>query len=114
MGGLNIDPFLQGRKGAAMLFDRLAGDTQLVILEGAMGYFDGIGLSSQNSARDIAGLTDTPVILVMKPGGMGATLGALLKGMLEYDSKAYGDRSGNYIAGVILNECRESPKEIRI
>ena len=108
VGGLNIDPFLQGRKGAAKLFDRLAGDTQLVILEGAMGYFDGIGLSSQNSARDIAGLTDTPVILVMKPGGMGATLGALLKGMLEYDSKASGNRNGNYIAGVILNECKES------
>ena len=108
MGGLNIDPFLQGRAGAKKLLDGLSEDTELVILEGAMGYYDGIGLSSENSARDIAGLTDTPVILVIRPGGMGATLGALLKGMLEYDSKSGGEKSGNYIAGVILNDCKES------
>ncbi len=100
-GGCNIDLFLQGRDKASKYLKSLSKNTDIAILEGAMGFYDGIGGTSSNSAWEIASVTDTSVILVVRPAGIGPTLSALLQGMLSYkeDSK---------IAGVILNNCKES------
>ncbi|MCR4656277.1 MAG: AAA family ATPase [Lachnospiraceae bacterium] len=99
-GGCNIDLFLQGREKALTNLKGLADDTDIVLLEGVMGFYDGIAGTSENSAWDIAKVTDTPVILVIRPSGIGPTLCALIKGMLSY-------KENSHIAGVLLNDCRE-------
>ncbi len=107
-GGCNIDPFLQGFRDtlSALLLQGIGERSSqagpgLVILEGVMGYYDGIGGGTKNSSWEIAGLTDTPVILVIRPSGAGITLAALIKGMLTF-------REDSKISGVILNDCKKS------
>ena len=70
----------------------------LAVIEGAMGFYDGIGGTTKASAYDIAQLLGTPVILVVKPRGQSATLAAQICGLMNF-------RPENHIAGVILNEC---------
>jgi len=70
----------------------------LAVIEGAMGFYDGIGGTTKASAYDIARLLGTPVILVVKPRGQSATLAAEICGLMNF-------RPENHIAGVILNEC---------
>ena len=70
----------------------------LAVIEGAMGFYDGIGGTTKASAYDIAQLLGTPVILVVKPRGQSATLAAEICGLMNF-------RPENHIAGVILNEC---------
>ena len=74
------------------------GEQPLAVIEGAMGFYDGIGGTTKASAYDIAQLLGTPVILVVKPRGQSATLAAQICGLMNF-------RPENHIAGVILNEC---------
>ncbi len=95
----NLDLFLQGEEGLKRTLSSQIGE--IGILEGAMGYFDGIGGGSEGSAWQIAAMTDTPVILVLRPSGVGITLAAQVKGLMNF-------RQPNQIAGLILNDCKES------
>lgn len=67
------------------------------VLEGAMGYYDGIGFSGRGSACELAGITDTPVVLTLNCRGMGASVEAVLTGFLKL-------KGGNMIKGVIFNQ----------
>ncbi len=95
----NLDLFLQGEEGLKRSLQKQRGE--LAILEGAMGYYDGIGGSTDGSAWQIAALTKTPVILLLRPSGVGITLAAQIKGMMEF-------RKPNQIAGILLNDCKPS------
>ena len=54
------------------------------ILEGVMGYYDGIaGISLQASAYDVARVTKTPVVLVISTKGMSGSVSALIQGFLR-------------------------------
>jgi len=68
------------------------------VLEGAMGYYDGIGAEGCYSAYDVARITQTPVVLVVDAKGMYASAGAVLKGFLEYKAESN-------IQGVIFNNA---------
>ncbi len=76
---------------------------ELTVLEGVMGYYDGLGgISSAASSYEIAKLTDTPVLLIADARGVSVSLCAEIQGMQNY-----GDKGGSQIAGVLLN--RVSP-----
>ncbi len=93
----NIDTFLMGEKNAAFLFYKNALGKKMAVLEGVMGYYDGLGGTTwQASTYHVAAVTKTPVILVIRPKGMSLSVAALLKGFLEYEKDSY-------IKGVILN-----------
>ena len=82
----NLDLFLFGRgekgaKAARQLLVDHGERSDLVLLEGAMGYYDGVGTGHEASAYDVAAATDTPVVLVVDGRGAGLTLGAGLKGL---------------------------------
>ena len=97
----NIDTFLMGEKNALMLFCQNAFEKQIAVMEGVMGYYDGIaGTSIASSTYHIASLTKTPVILVVNGKGMSLSIVALLKGFLEYQKQSA-------IKGVILNGVSE-------
>ena len=92
----NLDPFFCPPNRLRTLLSE-QGAASLSIIEGVMGYFDGLGTTSQHSSYDVARSTGTPVVLVVNAKGMAASLGALLQGFT-----AFREQSG--IAGVILNQ----------
>ena len=97
--GDNLDLFLGGegavRRALAAAWGRFA------ILEGVMGYYDGIGGGARGSSYDIARRTGTPTVLVLRPQGACLTLAAQVKGLQSL-------RPGADIRAVLLTECRPS------
>ena len=94
----NLDIFLQGEENVIRTLDGQTGE--IGVIEGAMGFYDGIGGTEDGSAWHISALTDTPVILVIHPSGAGITLAAQVKGIMDF-------RKPCLIAGIILNNCKK-------
>ena len=97
----NLDLFLLGRgqKGEANVKYLLASHAKqadIAVLEGAMGYYDGIGTTSEASAYELARVTKTPVILVVNGKGAALSLGAQIRGMVQFYEPSQ-------IAGFIVN-----------
>lgn len=87
-----------------------SGRRDIRVIEGVMGYYDGMGFSEKGSASEIAALTETPVILTVNARGMSRSVLAVLKGFLE-------SQTWPGIQGVIFNQlspmlypavCREA------
>ncbi len=90
----NLDPFfcndMQLRKSLSLR----GGD--ISVIEGVMGYYDGIGSDGHASTYELAKSTCTPVILIINAKGMYTSAGAILKGFCEY-------RLESNVRGVIFN-----------
>ena len=66
-------------------FVRRAAGKELSLIEGVMGYFDGLGGASlRASAWDVGRITQTPVILVVDARGASLSLAAQVKGFLDF------------------------------
>ena len=97
----NLDSFFLPQEELRALFQKRAADAELSILEGVMGYYDGIGgNSTAASTYEVAKITDTPVILVLDGKGSSLSLAAQMKGFLDY-------RKDSHICGVILNKTNK-------
>lgn len=60
--------------------------SDIAVIEGVMGYFDGTGASGvEASSFDLAQQTGTPVILVINAKGMSRSAVPLLKGFADYE-----------------------------
>ena len=93
----NLDTFFTDEDTTRYLFAQNAMDSDLSLMEGVMGYYDGLGgISLQASAYDLARVTQTPVVLVVNTKGMSLSVLAYCKGFLEY-------QKDSRIQGVILN-----------
>ena len=93
----NLDTYFTDEEMTRYLFAREASLSDFSILEGVMGYYDGIaGISLQASAYDVARVTKTPVVLIINAKGMSTSVIALIQGFLQF-------QSDSHIAGVILN-----------
>ena len=56
-------------------------DCDIAILEGVMGYYDGIaGISTRASAFEVAKWTKTPAVLIVDGKGMSVSVTALIQG----------------------------------
>lgn len=98
----NLDLFLQGADGVRRTLgyaERQGAD--FALLESAMGFYDGAGGTVSASAWETADLLETPVLLVLRPTGVGLTLAAQVKGMLDF-------RRPSRIVGLFLNGCKPS------
>ena len=97
----NLDSFFTGPETLRYLLAQGARQGSISVLEGAMGYYDGLGgVSDRASAWDIARITETPAVLILDCRGMSLSAGAFLAGFSSF-------RSPSFIRGVILN--RVSP-----
>ena len=92
----NLDLFMLGRETTKYLLAKNACDCDIAVLEGAMGFYDGMGKTEQCSAYDLARVTKTPVILVINGKGAALSLAALIKGFKEF-------RPDANVRGAILN-----------
>ena len=96
----NLDLYLSGRPTVQRLYAHYAAGHGAAVCEGAMGFYDGQGLSTRASAWELADALDLPVLLVVQPRGASITLAAELQGLLHF-------RTPSHIAGILLNDCTE-------
>ena len=93
----NLDLFLQGEEGVRRT---LAGQRgEFALLEGAMGFYDGVNGTDAASAWQVAEVTNTPVVLALRPRGTSLTLAAQVKGLMDF-------RPNSHLAALVLVDCK--------
>ena len=96
----NLDFYLCGEKTAKYLLAKNSEDTDISIVEGVMGFYDGIsGNTIEYSSCDISNKLEIPVVLVVNCRGAFMSVVANIKGHL--------DLFPNKIEAVILNNVSE-------
>lgn len=93
----NLDSFMMGRDALRRSFVRHSAGSDISIVEGAMGIFDGVDLEGSGSTGEVAKAIQAPVILVVDTTRMTRSVAAMVMGFQHFD------RAVN-IAGVILNK----------
>ena len=97
----NLDTFFAGADAIGRILARDTMDAELIVMEGVMGYYDGVGgTTTMASSYELSKVTKTPVVLIVDAKGASVTLAATIRGIMEY-------KKDSRIAGVILN--RVSP-----
>jgi cobyrinic acid a,c-diamide synthase len=94
--GRNLDPVLVGEDLIGPLFAHGSAGTELAVVEGVMGLYDGrTGAGDTGSTAQVAGLLDAPVILVVDAAAQGRSVAAVVHGFRSFGTVR--------LAGVILN-----------
>lgn len=94
----NLDSFFADEDTVRYLLEKNARDCEISVIEGVMGYYDGLaGISAKASAYDVAKITKTPAVLIVNAKGMSLSAAAFIKGFVEY-------QEDSQIRGVILNQ----------
>ena len=88
----NLDLGMCGEDDARWRLARAAEESDLILIEGVMGLFDG-----QPSAADLAERFAIPVMALIDAGAMAQTFGAVVHGLASY-------RPGLPFAGVLANQ----------
>jgi cobyrinic acid a,c-diamide synthase len=92
----NLDTFFTGPDVTKYLFCRTASQCDISVIEGVMGFYDGLGgRSVASSSFELSNTLSAPVFLIVDCRGSATTVAAIVKGMKEFRE--------NNIRGVILN-----------
>lgn len=91
----NLDTWAMRPQTIGGLLSECIRDTELLVVEGVMGLFDGAP-DGRGSTADLARVTGLPVVLVVDASGMAASAAAVLFGFAHY-------RDDVTVAGVIFN-----------
>ena len=85
--GLNLDSWAMQPDLLRHLFSQQTKDAELILIESAMGLFDGIPVveNRTGSAADLARLFGIPVLLVLDVSGQSQTAAAIAHGFAHYD-----------------------------
>lgn len=98
----NLDLFFSTPATVRRLYAQNAAGHGAAVVEGAMGYYDGLGgTSATASAWHLADTLGLPVLLVVRPKGASLTLAAELRGLMAF-------RTPHHLAGILLNDCSET------
>lgn len=92
---INLDLFMSSEEHVRRLFGKYSPDSDVCIVEGVMGLFDGYD-RKLGSASHIAKLLNLPVILLVNAASSAYSLAALMRGFIDFDRDVR-------IAGVIFN-----------
>ncbi len=95
----NLDLFFFDENTAKYLLARNGSGCAVSVIEGVMGYYDGMGLKETTaSTYEVAKMTETPAVLVINAKGASLSVLAAIHGFVTF----YPD---SQIQGVILNQC---------
>jgi cobyrinic acid a,c-diamide synthase len=92
----NLDTFLVDPKNVLANFVNHTSESDIAIIEGNRGLFDGKDVAGKHSTASLAKLLGAPVILVVDVTKATRTIAAVVKGCLDFEP-------GLEIAGIILN-----------
>ena len=102
----NLDSFFFDENTLKYLLAENAKDCDVCIIEGVMGFYDGMDMTSgKASTYEISLITQSPVLLVIDAKGASASILAVIHGFLTF----FPD---NGIRGVILNRCTAGTYEM--
>ncbi len=93
----NLDLYFCETDTLTTLFAEHTKQAAVTVIEGVMGYYDGMSLNSEKaSSYDVARTLDVPVILTVPCRGMALSVMPLILGMIEF-------RKDSNIRGILLN-----------
>lgn len=92
----NLDTYLVDPVKVRNRFLAGASGSDITIIEGNRGIFDGKDISGTHSTSELARLLQAPILLVVNTTKMTRTIGAIVSGVIDFDREVT-------IAGVILN-----------
>lgn len=92
----NLDPFMMGEDGVVRTFASASSGSDIAVIEGAMGLFDGVEGTDFASTAHVARILEAPVILVVDAEAASRSVHAVVRGFLSFDPRIR-------IAGVIFN-----------
>jgi len=93
----NLDTFMVERDIVRERFLVSSAESDIALIEGNRGIFDGMDLHGSHSTAELAKLLDSPVILVIDCTKTTRTIAPIVKGIIDFDSDLL-------VAGVILNK----------
>ena len=97
----NLDLYLTDPARLRQLYSAHLAGHGAAVVEAAMGYYDGAGLTDAASGWQTADTLGLPVLLVVRPGGASLTLAAQIKGLQAF-------RPDSHLAAILLNGCSAS------
>ena len=103
----NLDPYLMTPGQITDCFIHHSTDSDISIVEGNKGLYDGLALDGSNSNAALAHLLDLPVVLVLDARGMTRGIAPLILGYQAFDARIR-------IAGVILNQLGGARHESKL
>lgn len=92
----NLDLFMLGKETTRYLVAKNSRQADVAVFEGAMGFYDGMGKTTEASAYELACTCDVPVVLVVNGKGAALSIAATIKGFKDF-------RKDSHIVGAILN-----------
>ena len=104
---LNLDAYLSDEAAVLRSFGAAAAATDLAIIEGNKGLYDGMALDGSNSNAALARQLGAPVLLVIDARGMTRGIAPLLLGYQAFDQNIR-------IGGVILNRVGGARHEAKL
>jgi len=94
----NLDTFFTDKNSTRYLFHKNASGCDISVIEGVMGYYDGLGgIQTEGSTFSVADVLKTPAVLIVNARGASLSILALIKGFLEF-------QQDSHISAVILNQ----------
>jgi cobyrinic acid a,c-diamide synthase len=103
----NLDFFTQSQEEIRDTVGYYSRNTDIALIEGNKGLYDGLDLDGSNSNAALAKLLCAPVVLVLDARGMTRGIAPLILGYQAFDSEIR-------IAGVILNQLGGSRHESKL
>ncbi|MCX7822423.1 MAG: hydrogenobyrinic acid a,c-diamide synthase (glutamine-hydrolyzing) [Syntrophobacterales bacterium] len=100
----NLDPFLMSRKDIVVSFCSRIARSDMAIVEGNRGLFDGLDDDGSCSTAELAKILDLPIILIIDVTKMTRTTAAIVYGCRHFDKDLN-------IVGIILNQVGTSRQE---
>jgi cobyrinic acid a,c-diamide synthase len=103
----NLDSFLIPKERLIQMFQQTCQGTDLAVVEGAMGLYDGMDSVENGTTAEIARLLDIPILLAVNTTRMTGSIAAMVTGYQHF-------QPGIKIAGVILNSVSGSRHERKL
>jgi cobyrinic acid a,c-diamide synthase len=105
--GRNLDTFLMGEQAVLGSVARAALSSDIAVIEGNRGLFDGMDAEGTHSTARLARLIGAPVVLVVEATKTTRTVAALVKGCQALDPELW-------ISGVVINRVGTARQEALI
>ncbi|MGC8906298.1 MAG: cobyrinate a,c-diamide synthase [Desulfomonilaceae bacterium] len=110
----NLDSWMTTEQYVKELFGSKAARSDISVIEGAMGLFDGsdpVGL--QGSTAEIAAWLEAPIILVTNSHGVARSIAAIVHGFATFDKRVkigavIANHCGSDLHSTLLGKCLES------